>query len=175
MKRDNLLHLLILFNKLINVSLFGFVADDKSPITSSQLLCLRYLYLHPKITASGLAKGLNISCGATSRLVDRLEQKGFVIRDTPSDDRRVHELLLSLKGRALLEKAASRLEKNFRSLLANFTQEEQAAMEKFFRAFLQKCINDPQIATEVCLGCGILHNPDCPGNLGELSETQLER
>ncbi|MEO7170922.1 MAG: MarR family winged helix-turn-helix transcriptional regulator [Sphingomonas sp.] len=51
-----------------------------------------------------LAQDLGHDKGATTRLVDTLEERGFVARDRDADDRRVVNLVLTDKGRDIAER-----------------------------------------------------------------------
>jgi len=52
-------------------------------------------------TSADLARHLNHDAGATTRLVDQLEERGLVKRERSKADRRVVKLSLTSKGRAV--------------------------------------------------------------------------
>ncbi|HSK24332.1 MAG TPA: MarR family transcriptional regulator [Egicoccus sp.] len=52
------------------------------------------------MTAGDLARSLELSTGATTRLVDRLERMGHVERTTDDDDRRRRRIAVSPRARA---------------------------------------------------------------------------
>lgn len=67
-------------------------------VTLSQYRALVVLASHGAITSGNLAELLEVHPSTTTRLVDRLESKGFVNRSA-TDDRR--EVMLSLKPKAI--------------------------------------------------------------------------
>lgn len=164
MKKDNLLHLLMLFHKYINVVLFDPLTAAGSEITSAQLLCLRYIYLNPNLTAGDLADGLNVSCGACTRAMDRLEQKGLAMRVTNPKDRRVQQMSLTPKGKEYVERAAEQLEEKFKDIIERFSQTERTSLEEILCTFLDRGLDQLEEAEDVCLRCGVLHMVDCPAS-----------
>jgi DNA-binding MarR family transcriptional regulator len=59
-----------------------------------------------------------------SRLVDKLEEKGFVSRKECKDNRRRVDLCISKKGLELLEEIETPLQKIFKSMSINLTKSE---------------------------------------------------
>lgn len=49
-------------------------------------------------TVAGLARECNVDCGAMTRMLDRLEQKGLLLRQRNDSDRRVVNLVVTGKG-----------------------------------------------------------------------------
>jgi DNA-binding MarR family transcriptional regulator len=174
MKKDNLLHLVMLFHKFIKVSLFDSLSSDGEEITSSQLVCLRYLYLNPHSTAGDLARGLSVSCGACTRTMDRLEQKGLAVRMTNPKDRRVQQMSLTPKGKQHVEDASKQLCTRFQKMMKKLTPQERTDFESILCLFLNKGIDNEEIAEEVCLRCGILHMVDCPANSSSQQRMGME-
>lgn len=176
MKKDNLLHLFLLFHRFLTVSLFEPLTPDGKKLTNSQLVCLRFLYLHPHSTAGELARGLNVSCGACTRTMDRLEQKGLAMRVTSPKDRRVQQMALSPKGKEFVEKAYKQLMEKFQGFMAKLSSEEVIALESSLCTFLSRGLDNLQTAEAACLHCGLLHMTDCPANIScqELAGREME-
>jgi DNA-binding MarR family transcriptional regulator len=164
MKKDGFLNLILLFHRFLTVSLLEPLTPDGSRLTSSQLVCLRYLYLHPHSTAGDLARGLDVSCGACTRTIDRLEQKGLVYRVTNPKDRRVQQMSLSPRAKELVDSAYKQLNDTFASLLSKLTPQERTAFRDSLCTVLTKGLDNPETLEEVCLHCGLLHMTDCPAN-----------
>jgi DNA-binding MarR family transcriptional regulator len=164
MKKSDVLHLVILFNNFLQVYLLEPLARELN-ITPSQLTCLRYLYLHSGVKLNQVAEGLKVSCGAASRLLDRLEEKGLLTRKIDEHDRRVQQLILTSEGKAIVEKSMGLMKEKFSALLDKFSTDEHIVFEEFLTMFLQKSLDDPEIVKEMCLRCGDLHKPDCLGNV----------
>ena len=70
-------------------------------LTDAQWRPLFLLAQNPSSTASHIARLVGCDAGATTRMVDRLEDKGLVRRTRSADDRRVQQLELTEAGRTL--------------------------------------------------------------------------
>ncbi len=68
-------------------------------LTDAQWRPLLLLSLHAESTASQLARSVGCDTGATTRMLDRLEDKGLLRRVRSTDDRRVQRLELTDEGR----------------------------------------------------------------------------
>ncbi len=67
----------------------------------SQVQTLRRLGVIAPVSPSQLAKSLCFDAGATSRLLDQLEQKGFLERQADPADRRAQLINLTAEGRTM--------------------------------------------------------------------------
>jgi DNA-binding MarR family transcriptional regulator len=68
-------------------------------LTDAQWRPLFMLSLQEDANASQLAKAIHCDSGATTRLLDRLEEKGLLRRVRSTDDRRVQRLEITEEGR----------------------------------------------------------------------------
>jgi len=68
-------------------------------ITDAQWRPLFLLSLHDWSTVSQIARNVGCDAGATTRMVDRLEDKGMVRRVRSTDDRRVQQVELTDEGK----------------------------------------------------------------------------
>jgi len=88
------------------VELLSRAIDDRMAehsLTDAQWRPLLKLYRNPQATATQMARMVGCDSGATTRLIDRLEDKGLLRRVRSTDDRRVQQLELTPEG----EKAAA--------------------------------------------------------------------
>lgn len=67
-------------------------------LTDAQWRPLLKLSIHPQTTATQMARMVGCDSGATTRLLDRLEDKGLLRRVRSTDDRRVLQLELTPEG-----------------------------------------------------------------------------
>lgn len=72
---------------------------------TSQFEFLRYLRVHPSARVGDLATAFAIGVGATSKGINRLEERGWVRRVRDPDDRRSSFLQLTEAGSALVHAA----------------------------------------------------------------------
>jgi MarR family transcriptional regulator for hemolysin len=64
-------------------------------LTRSQWLVINRLHRHPGVTQSELAEMLEVEKATAGRMVDRMENKGWVARRPDASDRRVNRLHLT--------------------------------------------------------------------------------
>ncbi|WP_206952561.1 MarR family winged helix-turn-helix transcriptional regulator [Trinickia acidisoli] len=88
------------------------------------------LLLSPGIACSsaGLSKLLGINSGFVTRMVDRLEMRGFVRRERNRSDRRVVNLTLTEAGRNLAARIAEIAPAVLNRRLSGFTSREFATL-----------------------------------------------
>ncbi|WHZ20838.1 MAG: Transcriptional regulator, MarR family [Rhodanobacteraceae bacterium] len=72
----------------------------------TQFLALKLLGQEDRMTPVELARALHYNPGALTRLLDKLEQNGYLKRVPDPDDRRALRLELTAQGRALRKRVA---------------------------------------------------------------------
>jgi len=73
-------------------------------ITGPQLWALKTIWQQEGLSLSELGKGMYLHPSTITGLVDRLEKKGFVLRERDRGDRRVIKIRLTSQGAALAKK-----------------------------------------------------------------------
>ncbi|WP_136415432.1 MULTISPECIES: MarR family transcriptional regulator [Oxalobacteraceae] len=84
-------------------------------------------------TAADLARELMTDTGAMTRMLDRLEEKGFVRRTRSSEDRRVVEVALTEKGVQLADQMTQVVVDAMNHHLRGFSAAEIAQFKDFLR------------------------------------------
>lgn len=79
-------------------------------------------------TCADAARHLGHDSGATTRLLDQLEARGMVERRRDPKDRRVNNLVLTAKGRAMSKKLAPRVLNFWNEILDDFSHAEATAL-----------------------------------------------
>jgi DNA-binding MarR family transcriptional regulator len=79
-------------------------------------------------TAADICRDLDYDSGALTRVLDQLEQRGFIERRRGCQDRRVVELILTEKGRETAESLIPLVADSYNGALADFTREEAEAL-----------------------------------------------
>ena len=105
-------------------------------LTEAQWMPLFKLHMAMASTSSELARECRIDTGATTRMIDRLEEKGFIQRERSAADRRVVKLELTPEGRATAGHIPTALCKVQNELLAGFTREEFDTLKSLLRRML---------------------------------------
>jgi DNA-binding MarR family transcriptional regulator len=105
-------------------------------LTEAQWMPLFKLHQGHAATTSELARECRIDTGATTRMVDRLEEKGLIERQRSAEDRRVVHLALTEQGRATAEHIPASLCRVQNELLRGFTREEFNTLKALLRRML---------------------------------------
>ena len=77
------------------------LADQDLGLNFTQYRVLKMLSNAPHISASELARRLEHDAGALTRLLDKMQERGFLRRHACAEDRRTVEISLADRGRAL--------------------------------------------------------------------------
>lgn len=97
-------------------------------LTPMQLLILQVLASEPKLTASTLSRRVSLSAATLSGMLERLEERGLLLRERDPLDRRRQWLLLSEAGQKLLEQAPSLLPPAFREAFSALPEWQRHAL-----------------------------------------------
>jgi DNA-binding MarR family transcriptional regulator len=105
-------------------------------MTHAQLgIFLKLLHGHAN-TAADLARELMTDTGAMTRMLDRLEEKGFVQRTRSSTDRRIVEVALTAKGEQFADSMIQVAINSLNHHLRNFSNAEVAQFKDFLRRMI---------------------------------------
>jgi len=91
---------------------------ERHGIVTSQFEFLSYLRGHPEARVADIAAEFAIGIGATSKGADRLESRGWVVRQPNPADRRSSLLALTEAGAELVDAASVTFEERLAELLA---------------------------------------------------------
>jgi DNA-binding MarR family transcriptional regulator len=97
---------------------------EGSPLSYSQWATLKLIRDGIILTAGDLARDLGYTTGATTRLIDSLEEVGAVTRLRASDDRRVVRITLTPHGEELMQAMLPRALGLWNEVVADFDQAE---------------------------------------------------
>ncbi|HET7570980.1 MAG TPA: MarR family transcriptional regulator [Gammaproteobacteria bacterium] len=102
----------------------------------SQVHALRCLYLSGPMSAGELARALAYDAGAMTRLLDQLEERGYLHRRPDPDDRRALRIELSTSGTALVRKLADYKERVLDRALGALDDEERRRLTDYLQRVL---------------------------------------
>jgi DNA-binding MarR family transcriptional regulator len=105
-------------------------------LTSVQWAPLMIISRGGNPTAASLARDLNTDTGAMTRMLDRLEAKGLLMRSRSATDRRVVELTLTEQGRELTTLIPHHLAKVYNSHLSGFSHDEFNTLKNMLRRII---------------------------------------
>ncbi len=107
-------------------------------ITHAQASCLMMLARGTAATVTDLGRELNTDVGSVTRLLNRMEKRGLIVRQRRDDDRRVVDLSLTEEGRTL----AGQLPPLFCNVLRHHFRNFSAEEIEILRAMLKRVIGD---------------------------------
>ena len=127
-----------LMRQIIN-SVSQQVARELEPqgLTNAQWVPMLKLYLGKASTVAELARQCQLDAGSMTRLLDRLEAKGFCRRIRSSDDRRVVNIELTPEGREAAKEIPTVLSRVQNAHLAGFSVEEWQNLKGYLRRILE--------------------------------------
>ncbi len=105
-------------------------------MTLSQWVIIANLVDAPMITPAEICKAISYDAGAMTRLLDRLEKKGFIRRVRHVSDRRSVTLELTRAGRDLYPKLLKRLVAGYNEILTGFKAAEVRQLESMLKRIL---------------------------------------
>lgn len=108
----------------------------KHDLTAMQWRPLLIVFYGKATTAAGIAKQICMDTGATTRMLDRLEKKGLLVRTRCAHDRRVVNLALTDEGRRICESIPTDLCKVMNHHLKGFTQQEVDTLKSLLNRML---------------------------------------
>ncbi len=100
----------------------------QSGLTTPQLLCLRFIAeanSDGEITVAMVSQAVQLAPATVSRILDRLEDAGLVVRERRSQDRRKVCLSLTELGRQQVDKLPTPLQEQFVERLRALPPDEQ--------------------------------------------------
>jgi DNA-binding MarR family transcriptional regulator len=111
-----------------------------APLSPHAIRAAIHVYQHRERTVSQLAAGLGISQGWASRVVEELEERGYLVRERDPEDRRIVWVRLSPDAVGSVERAFHWRDDAVSLALAGMASEERAAV----RAFLRRLVDELQ-------------------------------
>lgn len=105
----------------------------RAGLAPSAYTILRVLQLNPGLRQGQLATALRIKPTLMTRLIRDFEERGWVARKTPDDDRRAVTLTLTPKGAARVADAEALVAAAFRAEQAGLSDTELAEFQRLLR------------------------------------------
>jgi DNA-binding MarR family transcriptional regulator len=119
----------------VNLTLFRNAMRERQGLNTTDMECLRLLFLQGIARPSELARHTGLTSGATTAMLDRLEKAGFIERRPNPDDRRGTLIVPAKLG---TEKAASWFESARKAqdeLISSYSEKELEIISDVFERF----------------------------------------
>ncbi|HEY3065739.1 MAG TPA: MarR family transcriptional regulator [Methylomirabilota bacterium] len=120
--------------------------SSRLDLTYAQSQVLFYVGEHPRCHMGDVAKAFGVTLPAVTHIVDRLEEKGFIVRADDPADRRVYVLEPTSKGMAIAQELQAvrmrGLERVVATMAADDRQQVLKGLELFVEAALATAAKD---------------------------------
>ena len=100
-------------------------------VTAAQYVILATLWIGRGDTAAQICKEISYTPGAMTRMLDRLEQKGLLVRKPHEESRRAHKLELTEKGQSGFPAMLAASQGVMNRLFGGFDGEDLARFEEY--------------------------------------------
>jgi DNA-binding MarR family transcriptional regulator len=123
--QDKVREIIFLIRKLIHgEKLYTKELNIKYSITAAQLNCLLALHENGPLPPSQIAKHMMVNSSTVTGVIDRLEQKGLVVRKRNSSDRRIINVELTPDGQNMAQSAPPPIQQRVVDGLQKLSSEE---------------------------------------------------
>lgn len=99
-----------------------------SNITAPQLVCLRAVAENGPLTTTAISREIHVSPSTVVGILDRLEDKGWVLRERSREDRRIVMVSATESGHDLVRDTPSPLQQKLAEALNELPELEQATI-----------------------------------------------
>jgi DNA-binding MarR family transcriptional regulator len=106
-------------------------------LTYAQSQVLFHVAEHPGCHMGEVGKAFGVTLPAVTHIVDRLEQKQFVVRGDDPADRRVYVLELTRQGKALVQELHTMQTKGMEAVLQRMPAEDRQRVLKGLEALVE--------------------------------------
>lgn len=130
-------------------------------LSRNQVMTLNLLRSGRGISVSEIARVLEVTPPAASKIVERLTSLGYARRRARHGDRRVSEVVIGDGGRALLEQFAELTDLHNERTLAHFTAEEKRLLAELLHRYLRIALADLPQTEPLCLQCFDRRDEEC--------------
>ena len=99
----------------------------------SDFMVLEALLHKGPLTISAIGKKVLLANASMTSAIDRLDDRGLVVRKTDEEDRRIRLVHLTARGKALISAIFDRHQRQLEGLMTNLSQTERAQLYRGFK------------------------------------------
>lgn len=126
--------------------------DEACAVGDSAPAAMILIHENPDTRIEGMARYLGLSHSGTVRLVDRLEQRGWVAREA-CEDKRAVVLVLTEPGEQVAARLQSGRQGSLARALAGIDPAERETLERLVSRMLVNLVPDKEAADHTCRYC----------------------
>ena len=102
-------------------------------ISVAEWVALRLAYQQDRIAPAQLSERAQLTRGAISKVIDKLESKGLLVRTADPDDGRAQQMSLTRRGRQLVPQLAALADANDERFFGCLTARDRATLMRLLR------------------------------------------
>jgi DNA-binding MarR family transcriptional regulator len=139
MNKTDLIQQVVIFYDLINRLIMGYKLEKwmSLDITIAQLKSILYINSKGKVNFKELAGALNVSPSVVTGIVDRLTSQEIISRIANTGDRRVQWLVITEKGKNLINDIKQDTTNEMSKILGKMSDEDISALFQGFTALFK--------------------------------------
>ncbi|MFX1673751.1 MarR family transcriptional regulator [Paraburkholderia sp. A2WS-5] len=118
-------------------------------LTSSQIGVILLLWFEHARTPNEMSRVLSYDTGSMTRMLDRLEKKGFLVRQRSHADRRVVELALTPLGRDAAQQLPDLVASVVNDQLRGFSADEVTTLVSLLQRFIANDADTSMVCSHV--------------------------
>ncbi|MFH1742569.1 MAG: MarR family transcriptional regulator [bacterium] len=130
-------------------------------VTDAQADALRFLYLNEHVCMGKIAIGLGYTTSGATKAINRLEEKGWVVRHACPDDHREIDVSLTPQGREIATKITEISERRVNDLISAIPEQTLVRLDKSIDEFFREITLDEEMSHRLCVACGYEGGFDC--------------
>ena len=125
---DSVVDAVLLASRVLVAVAARSLADVAEEVTLTQYRTLVVLASRGPQNLAGLAEAVGVTPATATRMCDRLVRKGLIRRRTERDDRRHLRVMLTEKGRTLVDAVTVRRRREIERIMSEIPPEEQVVL-----------------------------------------------
>lgn len=158
---------LIRYSHIVSSAVREILESDPLEQAGGTGMTARQLHLLEFIALAGhhiddVAKFLRVTPPAATKAVDKLEQRGLVVRSGCTGDRRVTLLACSEDGLRLVERYRALQQETLATAMGTFGEEEIAGLAGLLERYALALISADGRSDALCLRCSGYYDRECP-------------
>jgi len=120
-------------------SMHNFITYSKEKgLSMSQIGALLRIFRGGKSSVSDIGDNLGVTSAAASQMLERLVQQGLILREEDPDDRRVRQIVLTDKGRQILNETIAARQGWLENLAQTLSDSEREQVTEALNILIEK-------------------------------------
>jgi DNA-binding MarR family transcriptional regulator len=131
-------------------SMHNFITYSKEKgLSMSQVGALLRIFRGGRSSVSDIGDNLGVTSAAASQMLERLVQQGLILREEDPDDRRVRQIVLTDKGRQILQESIAARQGWLENLAHTLSDSEREQITAALYILIEKANQLEQISVPV--------------------------